>query len=736
VNDATVTPLLEPSLSDIDKHLDRLFRRARTEYREGLCEIRCLDPAEARPPICQMFQLDPVDLESAARWAAEKNRDGWNVYVGVNPRKPKTVRNKAAKTDDIEIAFFQFADADDEDTSIKLRDGALAYTFAVTTGTEPSRRIQAYWELEEPTRNLRTWTQVQQSIKTLFDSDDVVDPPRIMRLAGTVSIPSAKKLHRGYRTELTSIRTVYAGEEREPIAAASLLAAFPPSAALPADTTVAAAVAFPAAPAPPPPGGLNLPVGGPALNVDEAILQARSDNHWHDNVRNLIASWVARFWSNDEIKLAAHSLRLPGYTEEQTDREIEVMLKGARQKFNIANPAPAPLDPQPAVTVLSASPLGRIDIGKIARRQWVLGDRYIQGFVTLTIAPGGAGKSTLTLEEGVEIHTGRNITGQGVRKTGPMWIINNEDPMDELHRRIAAICLHFDIPWPETMFVNSGVDRRLVVAKQLNGATVATPDVEALIKFIWEHGIIGLIVDPFVRCHMVNENDNAAIDFVAQQFAKICVATGCFVSLVHHSRKAPSSSFGEPKEGDADSARGASALASSSRAAHTLATMSENEAKRLGVDPEKERRWLVRLDDAKGSMSPPAEGARWFKKKSVRLPNGDGLEPGDNVGVLEPWEPPPPVPLQMATAIEILNEVKRRWDKKKPFTKDRTTDDRVTLKSYIESGYPQHARDATGIIADWERNDIVVYETYNRSEKKKGWQFLKYPTGGGPAETD
>jgi hypothetical protein len=725
VNDATVTPLLEANIAEIDKHLDRLFRRARKEYVEGLCEIRCLDPAEQRGALTQMFQLDKTDLEAAAHWAAEKNREGWNVYVGVNPRKPKTTRSKAARAEDVEISFFHFADSDDAATSARIKNGTLPYSFVVITGTQPEIRIQTYWELEDACRNLTTWSQVQRAIHGTFASDEIHDPPRIMRLAGTVSIPTAKKLNRGYKTELTSIRTVYAGEEREPIPAASLLAAFPPSAALPADTTVAAAVALPVAPASPPPGGLNLPTGA-GLNVDEAVLQALSGNHWHDNVRNLIASWAMRNLSNTEIILLGRSLRLPGYSEEQTDREVGVMLKGARDKWNIANPAPQALDPQPAGTALAASALGRIDIGKISRRQWVLGTRYIAGFITNTIAPGGVGKSTLTIQEGVEIHTGRNITGQGVLRTGPIWIMNNEDPLDELHRRIAAICLHFDIPWPETMFVNSGVDRRLVVAKQLNGSVVATPDVEAVIKEIGEHGIIGLIVDPFVRCHMVNENDNAAIDFVAQQFAKICAATGCFASLVHHSRKAPPSGFAEPKDGDQDSARGASALVSASRAAHTLGTMSASEAKSLGID-DKERRYLVRLDEAKGSMAPPAEGAKWFKKKSVRLPNGEGLEPGDDVGVLEPWEPPPPVPLQMTTAREILEEVKKRWDARSPFTRLRNSEERVTLKSYIEKNYPQHARDATGIIADWERNEIVRYDEYNSNAKKSGERFLKNP---------
>ena len=57
------------------------------------------------------------------------------------------------------------------------------------------------------------------------------------------------------------------------------------------------------------------------------------------------------------------------------------------------------------------------------------------------------------------------------------------------------------------------------------------------------------------------------------------------------------------------------------RLAHELTEMTEHDAERLGVG-HAERPWLIRLDDAKNNMSPPAENAIWFKRKGVLLPNG------------------------------------------------------------------------------------------------------------------
>lgn len=280
---------------------------------------------------------------------------------------------------------------------------------------------------------------------------------------------------------------------------------------------------------------------------------------------------------------------------------------------------------------LQATPLGDLDITSIPPRRWILGHRYLRENLTCTIAPGGVGKSTLTLQEAVAIVTGHELTGMPVYETGPVWVFNGEDPADELKRRIGAICQGFGVDVSELrdqLFLDTGAARPLIVAREIEGAVVATPDVPAIKAEIQRHGISTLIVDPFIKAHAVNENANEALDFVARKFSEIAWETGCAINLVHHTRKPPGASS-EGMAGNADSGRGASALKDAVRIASTLFGMTEKEADKYGVD-DQERASLFRLDDAKANMSPMAARPWWFRREGVESPNGD------RVGIARP----------------------------------------------------------------------------------------------------
>ena len=264
----------------------------------------------------------------------------------------------------------------------------------------------------------------------------------------------------------------------------------------------------------------------------------------------------------------------------------------------------------------------------IPRRAWVLGRRLISGFTTVTVAPGGAGKSTLTMLELLAIATGKPLTGAEVHRRGAVWVYNAEDPLDELERRMAAACqLHgIDLATLDNVFLTSGQDNPLVLVKDLGaGPIIIGAVVRKIVQFITDNNIVAFSLDPFVRLHRVNENDNMAIDLVVQAITQIIRQTGAAASVVHHTRKkGPNGS-----NGDMDSARGASALVSAARIAHTLGNMTEADAEKWGV-PKDKASWYVRLDDAKANLSAPAEGVAWFSRESVSLPSGD------SVGAIQP----------------------------------------------------------------------------------------------------
>jgi len=262
----------------------------------------------------------------------------------------------------------------------------------------------------------------------------------------------------------------------------------------------------------------------------------------------------------------------------------------------------------------------------LPKRDWVLGHRLITGFVTVTVAPGGVGKSMFTMLEALAVATGKPLLGEKPRKIGPVVIYNTEDPLDEIQRRILAICIQYEIDLEElkNVYLLSGIDEPLRLARTIQGVTQVTKDNDKLIKLVKDTGAILLCVDPFIRTHAVQENDNNAIDTVVQCFSKLANRCSCAVSIIHHTRKLPAGTGA----GDMDISRGASSLVSAARIATTLTVMGEKEAKSLQI-PEHERYWYIRSDNAKGNMSAPAKHAQWYKKISVKIPNGD------SVGTLE-----------------------------------------------------------------------------------------------------
>jgi hypothetical protein len=190
------------------------------------------------------------------------------------------------------------------------------------------------------------------------------------------------------------------------------------------------------------------------------------------------------------------------------------------------------------------------------------------------------------------------------------------------------------------LFVNSGRDGDFVVAKSERGSTViCEPVKKALTLEIYRREIGLLIVDPFVSCHEVNENDNSAINAVVKLWRSVAEETDCAIELVHHVRKPNQNTGGGTT---VDDARGASALHGGVRSMRAISSMTQDEATRFDIDSEK-RRSYFRVENGKSNMSPPSEGAEWYRLTSFDLGNGITNLDGDSVGVVEAWKSPSPL---------------------------------------------------------------------------------------------
>jgi hypothetical protein len=293
-------------------------------------------------------------------------------------------------------------------------------------------------------------------------------------------------------------------------------------------------------------------------------------------------------------------------------------------------------DGEPHPTRVRASTWHWIDPEKIPRRQWLYGTSVIRKFVSATIAPGGAGKSSLVIVEVLEMAAGKPLLLDVARAPLRVWYWNLEDPKDEIERRIAAACGFYHLTASDLvgrLFVDSGRDRPCVIARY-NGRRQVVVDEDlfaGLAAEIKRRKIDVLVIDPLKRAHQVDENDNTAVDMVVKAFAGIADEANCAVMLLHHTRKAGGGEI------TAETSRGAKSLVDGCRSVRVLNGMSKEEAERAGVN---DHRRYFRVYPDKLNLAPPPDVSDWFKLESVHLGNGRDGSAGDNVGVATPWQWP------------------------------------------------------------------------------------------------
>jgi hypothetical protein len=289
-------------------------------------------------------------------------------------------------------------------------------------------------------------------------------------------------------------------------------------------------------------------------------------------------------------------------------------------------------EPATAVPNFSATPYVWTDPAAIPVREWLYGRHLIRKFVSVTIAPGGVGKSSLLIAEALSMATGKPLLGQRVGAPLRIWLWNLEDPRDELQRRIQAACQHYGLISGDIgnrLFVDTGREQELCTAiTTRNGAQIVRPTIDTLTAEMTANAIDVLIVDPFISSHQVTENDNPAMDMVAKEWGRIADRTRSAIELVHHTRK-----LSGDGEVTAESSRGGKALTDAARDVRAINRMSREEAEKAGVD---NHRLFFRAYSDKMNLAPPADKSDWFKLENVELANGD------HVGVVTEWQWPDP----------------------------------------------------------------------------------------------
>lgn len=287
---------------------------------------------------------------------------------------------------------------------------------------------------------------------------------------------------------------------------------------------------------------------------------------------------------------------------------------------------------------LNPRPLTEFDPDDLPAREWLVHSLVARTFVTALVSPGGMGKTQFICSLAAAIASGRGeLIGMDVRESTKAWYWNQEDDQDELNRRFGAMMRYHKLPWSDLapngeqrLFLNSGVERPLVIAKK-NGDTIVEHEmVERVIERIKREGIGLFIIDPLIEFHEAAENDNVAMRQVLSVARRIAVAGRCAVLVAAHTKKPPQAGS-DGFAGDIDAWRGGSAQAGVVRLAYTMFNMSIKDAKAHGVK-DTDRHRYVRLDSAKANLFLIDGKPRWFARESVSI----GRDERESLGVLVP----------------------------------------------------------------------------------------------------
>jgi hypothetical protein len=301
------------------------------------------------------------------------------------------------------------------------------------------------------------------------------------------------------------------------------------------------------------------------------------------------------------------------------------------------------VDRAPHFTPLPASfglqPVQPFTGSALPPRRWLYGRVYYAGYVSMLVAPGGTGKSALTMAEAVAMASGKTLLpGDTPHHALRVWYHNGEDDLDEQHRRLEAALRHHGLTHADLggrLFLTSGRDWPLMLAGQgPQGITVNRDAVERLVEEALKAQIDVLILDPLGAMHTLPENSNEAANLLMAALREIAERTGAAIGLVHHTGKMAAKDMDAAGAG---AARGASAFVDGARVVRQLRQARPEDAG-LGI-PASDRWKYVLVGNGKANMA-PAGGPRWLRLVSVSLNNGTNDYPdGDHVQTVETWEP-------------------------------------------------------------------------------------------------
>jgi DNA polymerase len=350
-------------------------------------------------------------------------------------------------------------------------------------------------------------------------------------------------------------------------------------------------------------------------------------------------------------------------------------------------------------------------------RQWVMAVTFCRKFLSQVLAAGGTGKTALRVAQALSIATGRELTGERLYGRARVLLLTFEDGFDELEKRILAAMKHHGVTSDETdgWLIYGAVDGEWGTFKEMDakGMVVDGPLKAQIEELIAEHHPDLIILDPFIKTHAVNENDNTAIDKVAQVMTSIANQHNVAVDAPHHISKT-----GGEAAGNANRGRGASALVDAARLVTTLTPLSEQEADRFGISEEDRWDYLV-VTGGKPNLVKRSSMRRYFRLVGVPLCNADEIyTDGDTIQTVEPWTPP-----EVAESVDdtaqtaILSKIEAGLKDGERYTNHTAATKRAAWKAVAEVIKDLGEQRCRAVIEEWIKKGILEVRDYYNVKK-------------------
>jgi hypothetical protein len=287
-----------------------------------------------------------------------------------------------------------------------------------------------------------------------------------------------------------------------------------------------------------------------------------------------------------------------------------------------------------------------------------------------------------------------------------------------LRRRLRAACLHHGIELADLrgwLFLSApGVAGGKIMTLDPHGRPMIGGLAAKLEHTIVVRKIDIVSLDPFVKAHGVEENNNSMIDDVVQVISDLAERFDIGVDVLHHAAK------GSPDPGNPNRGRGASSMKDAVRLLYTLSAMTPEEGKALGLS-ESDRRMLIRCDSGKVNIAPPMTEAKWFKLVGVDIGNGTDLYPnGDSVQTVEVWVPPDTFAGTSSVLLnEILSDIDAGMSDGVRYS-DAPNATSIAAWRVIEKHCPSKSEAACRqIVKIWLKSGLLIRRTYENKATRK-----------------